>query len=480
MTAPVTRFAPSPTGMLHIGGARTALFNWLYARANAGSFQLRIEDTDRQRSTPEAIAGILQGLEWLGTHWDGACVYQHARAERHAAVGQTLLDTGHAYRCYAAPDDIAAFKAEAGPHAIFISPWRNGDVAAPPGETPFAVRLRIPDRNATMLDDAVFGTITWPHDAIEDLVILRTDGSPTYNLAAAVDDHDMAVSHVIRGDDHLANTPKQILIHQALDWPLPRFAHLPLIHDEDGRKLSKRRGLAGLETYRDEGYLPEAVRNYLTRLGWSHGNDEFYTTEQAINWFAIKGIRKSPARLDHKKLDNLAQRHLAATEPDELRTMVRAYLASHPDVTLPASHESRLMAGIESFQGRAITLRDLVEGTRYLATGPLSTFDPQTRHLLAGTPASLLEAAIAGLANVPWERDALSNAVKAIAARQNLAFGKVAGPLRAALTGRRASPGILDLMVLLGRENALDRFRSAATSLCMTGTHPSPADTLQG
>ncbi len=478
MTAPVTRFAPSPTGMLHIGGARTALFNWLHARANRGSFLLRIEDTDRQRSTPEAVAAILQGLEWLGTDWDGACVYQHTRAERHAEVVEALLVAGHAYRCYATPDDIAAYKAEAGPHAIYTSPWRDGMRADRSDDRPLAVRLRIPDRAATVLDDAVYGTITWPHDAIEDLVILRTDGSPTYNLAAVVDDHDMAVSHVIRGDDHLANTPKQMLIYQALDWPLPRFAHLPLIHDEDGRKLSKRRGLAGLETYRNEGYLPESVRNYLTRLGWSHGDDEFYTTEQAIGWFSIEGIRKSPARLDHAKLDHLARRHLATTEPAALEAMMRAYRTAHPEVILAASHETRLLANLTTFQGRVPTLRALIEETRYLASGLSYAFDAHSREQLARTPAFILKAATASLEDVVWERNALADEIRTLAARLELAFGKVAGPLRAALTGRQASPGALDLMIILGREDVLDRCHHAADHLCTD--NPAPADSQPG
>ncbi|MCY4260942.1 MAG: glutamate--tRNA ligase [Rhodobacteraceae bacterium] len=462
MSGPVTRFAPSPTGMLHIGGARTALFNWLHARANSGTFRLRIEDTDRKRSTPEAQTQILEGLAWLGLDHDGAWISQHARAERHIEIARTLLKSGHAYRCYATPEEIAAFKAGSGQHAVFVSPWRDDRTAGPARERPCAVRLRIPDDRATVIHDAVFGTITWPHAAIEDLVILRADQSPTYNLAAAVDDHDMAVSYVIRGDDHLANTPKQILIYKALDWPLPHFAHLPLIHDEDGKKLSKRSGQAGLETYRDQGYLPEAMRNYLSRLGWSHGDADFYTTEQAIGWFTIDRIRKSPSRLDHKKLDHLAQRHMAAMAHDQLRRRLKDYMDSR-DISLPETHRKRLLDNIAIFQARAKTLQDLVEGTTYLREGLLEieAFDPRIRDQLTKTPAGLMASACSRLRESPWERDALKASLQAIADDHALAFGKVAAPLRAAITGKKASPGLIDLLIVLGRQDSLHRIMSA-------------------
>ncbi|PIE15295.1 MAG: glutamate--tRNA ligase, partial [Rhodobacterales bacterium] len=321
MTNPVvTRFAPSPTGYLHIGGARTALFNWLFARHHGGQFRLRIEDTDRARSTPEASEAILRGMRWLGLEHDGDVVSQFARAERHAEVAHQMLDSGHAYKCFATQDDIAAFREQAraeGKSTLFISPWRDADPADHP-DAPFVIRLKAPQTGQTVIDDQVQGKVTFQNDQLDDMICLRSDGTPTYMLAVVVDDHDMGVTHVIRGDDHLNNAARQTLVYQAMGWDIPIWAHIPLIHGPDGKKLSKRHGALGVEEYQAMGYPAGAMRNYLARLGWSHGDDEFFSTEQAIEWFDLAGIGKSAARFDFKKLDHLSGQHIAASDDADL------------------------------------------------------------------------------------------------------------------------------------------------------------------
>ena len=334
--AVTVRFAPSPTGFLHIGGARTALFNWLFARHHGGTFRLRIEDTDRARSTPEAMSAIVEGLDWLGLSWDGEIVYQSAHAARHAEIARRLLAAGAAYHCYCTPDELAAMREKA--HAEkrshhFESPWRDRDPAdAPPGVAP-VIRLRAPQQGSTTIRDHVQGEVTVANSELDDLIILRADGSPTYNLSVVVDDHDMGITHVIRGDEHLNNAFRQTQIYRALDWPVPEFAHLPLIHGPDGTKLSKRHGALGIEAYRELGYLPEALRNYLLRLGWSHGDEEIISTEQAIAWFDIDAIGRAPARFDFAKLDNLNGHYIRIAEDDRLVTMVAERLETvlgHP------------------------------------------------------------------------------------------------------------------------------------------------------
>ena len=324
----ITRFAPSPTGFLHIGGARTALFNWLFAKANQGKFLLRIEDTDRERSTEEAEAAIIEGLQWLGLDWDGDAMSQHSRQRRHIEAARELLKLGAAYKCYSTPAEIENAKKEAkeaGCPTLFQSPWRNAGTAAAP-DAPFTIRLKTPVEGQTEIRDSVYGKLSWKNETIEDLVILRSDGSPTYNLAVVVDDHDMGITHVIRGDDHLANSPKQHLIYKSFGWKTPEFAHVPLIYGEDGKKLSKRGGAVGVEYYRAAGIIPEATRNYLCRLGWSHGDNEFFTTEQAIDWFSLEGFRKSPARLDSKKMMNVCGKHIAVADDSTLLTQLNVYL----------------------------------------------------------------------------------------------------------------------------------------------------------
>ena len=465
MTAPVTRFAPSPTGNLHIGGARTALFNWLYARGHSGRFLLRIEDTDRARSTPQAVQAIKDGLEWLEIDWDGDCIFQHALAERHAQICRQLLANGKAYRCYATSAEIEEQRAAAagsGTQETFVSPWRDKAPGDHPDSQPHVIRLRVPDGGETVVDDRIYGPITWPNRSIEDMVIQRSDGSPTYNFAVVVDDHDMAISHVIRGDDHLPNTPKQMLVYQAMGWQLPIFAHVPLIHDESGRKLSKRQGDAGMEHYRDKGYLPEAVRNYLTRLGWSHGNEEFFTTEQALKWFDLDGLRRSPARLDHGILDNLSSRHLAHAAAQRLGKLIDAYVANRQETGLQPGHRERLLSGLDLFRNRAGTIRELVEGTDYLASGPLKIKDSHSQTVLASMPAGILKQVINRLHDAPWNRETLRDIVLGVASDNGLKLGGVAPSLRAALTGSKATPGVFDLMFLLGKTDTILRIEHAA------------------
>src|SRR6056300_1026151 len=327
MSQPVTRFAPSPTGYLHIGGARTALFNWLYARGRGGKFLLRIEDTDRARSTPEATAAILKGLAWLGLDWDGEPISQFERADRHAEVARAMLENGTAYKCFATQNEIEAFREAAraeGKSTLYQSPWRDAAPDTHP-DAPFVIRLRAPRDGETIIEDQVQGRVTIGNAQLDDMVLLRSDGTPTYMLAVVVDDHDMGVTHVIRGDDHLNNAARQMMIYNAMGWPLPKFGHIPLIHGADGAKLSKRHGATGVEDYQDMGYPAAAMRNYLARLGWSHGDDEFFTDAQAMEWFDLSGIGKSAARFDFKKLQNLSGQHIAAAEDDELLSELLAY-----------------------------------------------------------------------------------------------------------------------------------------------------------
>ena len=354
-TPVVTRFAPSPTGYLHIGGARTALFNWLYARGRNGKFLLRIEDTDRARSTPEATAAIFEGLRWLGLDWDGDAVSQHEALPRHAEVAAQMLANGTAYKCFSTQDEIADFRENAraaGTSTLFRSPWRDVADAAHP-DAPYVIRIKAPQAGDTVIADAVQGTVTWANDQLDDMVLLRSDGTPTYMLAVVVDDHDMGVTHVIRGDDHLANAARQSLIYRAMGWDLPVFAHIPLIHGPDGKKLSKRHGAMGIEEYRAMGYTPEGLRNYLARLGWSHGDDEVFTTEQALEWFDLGGIGKAPARLDFKKMENINGHHIAMTDDALLISHIEQYLAATGLASLSAPQKSGLSRALYCLKDRA-------------------------------------------------------------------------------------------------------------------------------
>src|SRR5260221_821320 len=372
---PVLRFPPSPTGYLHIGGARTALFNWLYARHTGGVFRLRIEDTDRERSTPEAVAAIFNGLTWLGLDWDGEPVFQFPRAARHREVAQQLPEMGRAYRCYATAEELEAMRAEQRARGVSIrydGRWRDRQATPTEATRPYVVRLKVPQTGETVVHDVVQGTVKWPNEQLDDMVILRSDGTPTYMLAVVVDDHDMGVTHVIRGSDHLNNTPRQMQIIEAMGWPLPIYGHVPLIHGADGAKLSKRHGALAVEAYRDMGYLPEAMRNYLLRLGWSHGDDEIIPTRTAIEWFNLEGIGRPPARFDVKKLDSLNGHYIREMDDAALTTEVAAFAErGHPEQRLNDAARARLRLAMPVLKSRGKTLIEVVEKARFLfSEGP--------------------------------------------------------------------------------------------------------------
>ncbi len=452
----VTRFAPSPTGFLHIGGARTALFNLLYARHHGGRFLLRIEDTDRARSTQPAIDAILSGLKWLGLDWDGEEVFQTTRASRHVEVAEAMIAAGAAYRCYMTAEEIDAMRAaaQAAKQPLRIrSPWRDREHNDP--STPHVIRLKAPTEGATTIDDLVQGSVTVQNAELDDLVLLRSDGTPTYMLAVVVDDHDMGVTHIIRGDDHLNNAFRQLPIIKAMGWPEPTYAHIPLIHGADGAKLSKRHGAVGIEAYRDElGILPEALDNYLLRLGWGYGDNEIISREQAIEWFDLAGVGKSPSRFDLKKLENLNGHYIRSADDARLADLVTERLGLAQDDPRRPS----VAAAIPALKPRAANLNELADGAGFLlVTRPLQ-IATDAEALLAGDAPTTLSAVHAALDALPkWDTEALDEAVRQVAETLGLKLGQVAQPLRAALTGRRTSPGIFDVLVLLGRDESLAR-----------------------
>ncbi len=461
----MTRFAPSPTGFLHIGGARTALFNWLFARRNGGRFVLRIEDTDRERSTPEATEAIFEGMRWLGLEWDGDAISQFSRVDRHAEVAHELLSRGAAYKCFATKEEIDAFREKAkaeGRPPLFLSPWRDADPSTHP-DAPYVVRLRAPRDGETVVEDAVQGRVAWKNETLDDLILLRSDGTPVYMLAVVVDDHDMGVTHVIRGDDHLTNAARQSLIYHAMAWPTPVFAHIPLIHGPDGAKLSKRHGALGVEAYRDMGYLPEAMRNYLARLGWSHGDDEFFTTDQAVAWFGLDSVGKSPARFDFAKLENLNGQHMRAASDTDLLTQIDALLAAQQKPAIPALAREKMLAAMPGLKERAKTLNELIDSAYYLlAERPLQP-DEKAAKLLTTEARALLGRLTTHLQNASeWSVSGLEEIVRAFAEAEGLKLGKVAQPMRAALTARAVSPGVFDVLEVLGREESLARLVEAA------------------
>ncbi|APX88794.1 glutamate--tRNA ligase [Brevirhabdus pacifica] len=460
----VTRFAPSPTGYLHIGGARTALFNWLFARANGGQFLLRIEDTDRARSTEAASEAIFEGLRWLGLDWDDDAVSQWARRDRHAEVARQMLERGAAYKCFATQDEIEAFREEAraeGRSTLYRSPWRDAGPESHP-DAPYSVRLRAPREGTISIDDQVQGNVTWQADTLDDMILLRSDGSPTYMLAVVVDDVDMGVTHVIRGDDHLNNAARQRLIYDAMGWDLPVYAHIPLIHGADGKKLSKRHGALGVTEYRDMGYPASAMRNYLARLGWSHGDDEFFTTEQAIEWFSLDGIGKSPARLDFKKLENLSGQHIAATENAALLREIEEFLAATGAPSLDEPRRDGLFRALDFVKSRAKTIPDLLEKAHFILTRRPLDRDEKSAAALDDVSRSILAELTPHLQNANWTREALEADLNAFAEARDLKFGKLAQPLRAALAGRSATPSVFDMMLVLGRDETVARLDEAA------------------
>lgn len=464
MSTVVTRFAPSPTGYLHIGGARTALFSWLFARHHGGEFRLRIEDTDKERSTQDAIDKILEGMAWLGLDHDGEIISQSARADRHAEVVDELIARGAAYRCYSTPDELAAMREKAreeGRPMRYDGTWRDRAQADWPADTPYVIRFKAPLEGATVIEDHVQGTVTFQNDQLDDLVLLRSDGTPTYMLAVVADDHDMGVTHVIRGDDHLTNAARQTLIYQALGWDVPQFAHVPLIHGPDGAKLSKRHGALGVEAYRDMGYLPEALRNYLVRLGWAHGDDEIFSTEQAIDWFDLTGIGKSPARFDFTKLANLNGHYLREADPGRLTGLVVELLEADAPVSDLVKDQIRTL--MPELQPRAKTLLELADGCRFLIASRPLKFDEKAAGQLTDEARAMLGRLAPHLAGLTeWSHDPLDECVRSFAAAEDLKLGKVAQPLRSALTGTTQSPGIFDVLLVLGRDESLARLTDVA------------------
>jgi glutamyl-tRNA synthetase len=452
----VTRFAPSPTGFLHIGGARTALFNWLFARHHGGKFLLRIEDTDRARSTAAAIDAILDGMRWLGLDWDGHEYYQSQFWARHAEIAHKMLDRGHAYRCYMTPEELAAERekaqAERRPFRI-RSPWRDRDDG--PADKPFVIRLKAPQEGETIIDDKVQGRVEVQNAEIDDFVLLRSDGTPTYMLAVVVDDHDMGVTHVIRGDDHLNNAFRQLAIIRAMSWREPIYAHVPLIHGPDGAKLSKRHGALGVDAYRDElGMLPEAVDNYLLRLGWGHGDDEIISREQAIEWFSLDHVGKSASRFDFKKLENLNGHYIREADDDRLAQLVAPRIGT----ALTSDQRQLLVRAMPELKTRANDLNQLAEGARFLFDKRPLEMDPAAEALLTSEGRALLKAAYDALSTAAsWDHDVIEQSIRNLAERESVKLGKLAQPLRAALTGRTTSPGIFDVLSLLGQGESLKR-----------------------
>ena len=470
----VTRFAPSPTGFLHIGGVRTALFNWLYARGRGGKMLLRIEDTDRERSTQAAIEAILDGLKWLGIGWDGDVAYQSTRAARHSEVAEQLLASGNAYRCYCSPEELGKMREKAraeGRTRLYDGHCREcGSTDAPAGMAP-AIRLKAPLTGETVIEDQVQGRVVWQNENLDDLVLLRSDGTPTYMLAVVVDDHDMGVTHIIRGDDHLTNAARQKQIYEGLGWAVPVMAHIPLIHGPDGSKLSKRHGALGVDAYRAMGYLPVALRNYLVRLGWSHGDQEIFSTEEMIAAFDLPQIGRSPARFDFAKLENLDGHYIRQSTDSELLAAIEALL---PHIANGAAVATKLtpevcaqwLQAMPSLKERAKTLLDLIDGAYFLLADRPIVLDVKATDLLTPDARALLAEITALLTGVePWTPDATEPAVRGFAEAKGLKLGAVAQPLRAALTGRTTSPGIFEVLALLGKPESLARIADQATDI---------------
>ena len=466
MTDIVTRFAPSPTGFLHIGGARTALFNWLYARGRGAKFLLRIEDTDRARSTEPAIEAIFDGLKWLGLDWDGEPTFQFSRAARHREVAEQLLSLGKAYHCYASQEELAEMREKAraeGRSKLYDGRWRDRDPSeARPNVKP-VIRLKAPLTGETVIEDQVQGRVVWQNENLDDLVLLRSDGNPTYMLAVVVDDHDMGITHIIRGDDHLTNGARQKQIYDALGWNVPVMAHIPLIHGPDGAKLSKRHGALGVEAYRAMGYLPEAMRNYLVRLGWAHGDQEIFSTDEMVKAFDLSAVGRSPARFDFAKLENLNGHYIRQTADADLVAEVERVLPYAPAgadlaAKLTPALREKLIAAMPGLKERAKTLIELIEGARYLYADRPLALDDKAKAVMTADARGMLANLSRELATVdPWSAAGAEAAVRAYAERAGAKLGAVAQPLRAALTGRTTSPGIFEVLAVLGKAESLAR-----------------------
>jgi glutamyl-tRNA synthetase len=468
----VTRFAPSPTGFLHIGGARTALFNWLYAKKRGGKMLLRIEDTDRERSTKAAIDAILDGLKWLELDWDGDVIYQFSRVARHREIAEQLLASGKAYRCYATSEELTAMREKAraeGRTRLYDGTWRDRDPATAPSGTKPTIRLRAPLTGETVIEDQVQGRVVWQNENLDDLVLLRGDGTPTYMLAVVVDDHDMAVTHIIRGDDHLINAARQKQIYDALEWNVPSMSHIPLIHGPDGSKLSKRHGALGVDAYRAMGYLPAALRNYLVRLGWSHGDQEIFSTEEMIAAFDLPAIGRSAARFDFAKLENLNGHYIRHADDQSLVIQFEGVLDYVPNgaelkAKLNDTTRAQLLRAMPSLKERAKTLIELIDGAYFIFADRPLQIEPKAQALLTADSRVLIGRLHAALEAVsPWSAETTEAAMRTFAEAGNLKLGAVAQPLRVALTGRITSPGIFDVLAVLGREECLARLADQAT-----------------
>ncbi len=461
----VTRFAPSPTGFLHIGGARTALFNWLYARGRGGRFLLRIEDTDRERSTPEATAAILRGLTWLGLDWDGDVVSQFDHRDRHAEVANQMLMRGTAYKCFSTQDEIAAFRAEAearGSYAVFQSPWRDADPATYP-DTPYVIRMRAPRDGETVIDDRVQGTVRFRNDQLDDMICLRSDGTPTYMLAVVVDDHDMAVTHIIRGDDHLNNAARHKMVYDAMGWNLPIWAHIPLIHGPDGKKLSKRHGALGVEEYQAMGYPAAGMRNYLTRLGWAHLDAEIFTSDEAMKMFDLSGIGRAPARLDFKKLENTCGHHIAMADDAALLHEIKEFMSVSGRAPFTQAQSDLLKKAMYCVKDRAKTFPELIEKAHFALKHRPIVPDAGSAALLDTVSRGILKSLTLQLQNASWSKTDLEPILNAAAAEAGIGFGKLAQPLRAALAGRTATPSVYDMMLVIGRDETIARLQDASS-----------------
>jgi len=461
-----TRFAPSPTGFLHIGGARTALFNWLLARRHGGTFLLRIEDTDRARSNPAAVEAILDGLSWLGLEWDGEPVSQFERANRHVEIAHELLASGHAFKCYCTADETQALRDEAfAAGRALRSPWRDRTEAEAPTDTPFTVRFKAPDSDVE-IDDAVQGQVRWAAKEFDDLILLRSDGTPTYNLAVVVDDHDMEITHIVRGDDHLVNAGRQSQIYDAMGWQRPVFAHVPLIHGQDGKKLSKRHGALGAEAYRDMGYLPEGLRNYLLRLGWSHGDQELFSDAEAVAAFDLAGLNKAPARMDLDKLNHINSHHMSQADNQRLVTLLLPFLDGL-DARIDDANAttSRLEKAMPVLKTRASTLEELAKQSYFLLRPrPFRLEGKAAKPLKDDEARQRLYRLFTHLGDVnAWNETVLADALKEFAEAEDVGFGKIGQPLRAALTGGAPAPDLALVMTFIGRDETLDRIKDQMT-----------------
>ena len=461
----VTRFAPSPTGFLHIGGARTALFNWLFARHHGGKYLLRIEDTDRKRSTDEAVSAIFGGLKWLGLDWDGEAVSQFERRARHAELANQLLAEGKAYHCYCTPEELTEMREaarKAGTSWLYDGRWRDRDPADAPAGIDPVVRLKAPQEGETVIQDLIQGEVRVANDQLDDMILLRGDGTPTYMLAVVVDDHDMGITHVVRGDDHLTNAFRQYQLFQALDWEIPAFAHMPLLHGSDGAKLSKRHGALGVEAYRDMGFLPEAVNNYLLRLGWSHGDDEIISREQAIEWFDLDAVGKSAARFDMDRLTSLNAHYITQATNTDLVDLVMPVIAEKLDGNVAPEAKTRLNEGINSLKERAKTIIELAENSVFYASHRPIEITPKALKNLDEDGRDIVELMRQKLDEFgDWSEEALETGARDLAAERGYNLGQIAQPLRAALTGSTASPSLFEIMQILGRTETLARLDDA-------------------